>query len=327
MPSPNPEVNEGNKKTAAVDRATQQQQRQASRETQPLDIVVNNSNPANPAHECHQSAENYPKSKLALNIILTVATVGAFVAAATYAYFAHQQVAAMQDTVSKTQALIDQASKQTDIAATQAKTAQTELQLSQRPWVLALSDIDKPLTFLENGSAVLELKQTFQNSGGSVAINVGWWADMVPLDHNYNWDAGLLRQTEYCDKHRLWKNEPKGNLSGFIIFPKQEIESTMVIAVVGADVTKTIAASTDPLKRIGFVVVGCAWYRTLFESEAVPAHETRFAYLLGKPEGPPEGTFAAMQSGISFGTQPMVEPKGTPEGLRLVPQPMGNYAD
>jgi hypothetical protein len=93
------------------------------------------------------------------------------------------------------------------------------------------------------------------------------------------------------------------------------------------DLAKAVADSADTSKRVAFAVVGCMWYRTLFEPKTIPAHQTRFAYLLGKQMGAPETTFAALQSGIAIGTQPMVEPKGTPHCLRLIPEPQGNSAD
>lgn len=90
---------------------------------------------------------------------------------------------------------------------------------------LATHEIDKPLTFLPNGSVVLVLKETFQNSGQSAAVNVGSFADLVPLGPPEEWTTALNRQTQYCDKHRLWKGEANG-LPGFTLFPKQERETT-----------------------------------------------------------------------------------------------------
>ena len=75
----------------------------------------------------------------------------------------------------------DAAKRAADAAVTQAATSQAQFELSERPWVLAAYEIDKPLTFLPNGSVVIVLKETWQNSGQSAAVNVGSWADLVPL--------------------------------------------------------------------------------------------------------------------------------------------------
>jgi len=91
--SPNPEGNESDDKAGDVARTTQQQQRQANRETQPLHVDVNNRDSAHSNNKCSQPAEYRPKLKLWLNILLTFGTLGAFAAAAVYASYAKQQVA------------------------------------------------------------------------------------------------------------------------------------------------------------------------------------------------------------------------------------------
>jgi hypothetical protein len=58
--------------------------RTAGRKTQPLTV---------------QTGERFSKTKLILNIVLTVATVGTFAAAIVYAYFARQQVTEMKNAV------------------------------------------------------------------------------------------------------------------------------------------------------------------------------------------------------------------------------------
>ena len=65
-----------------------------------------------------------------------------------------------------------------------------------------------------------------------------------------------------------------------------------------------------------------------FESKNALSHQTRFAYYLAKPLGPEDTTVQRPESGIPAGSQSMVDPKGTPEGLQLIPVEFwGNYAD
>jgi len=79
--------------------------------------------------------------------------------------------------------------------------------------------------------------------------------------------------------------------------------------------------------RISVVVVGCVWYRTVFEPKSAPSHQTQFVYLLAKRLGPPVGTFEALQSGIPIGIQPSIDPTGIHSELELIPQALGNSAD
>jgi hypothetical protein len=78
-------------------------------------------------------------------------------------------------------------------AKTASDTAQRQLELSERPWILASHEIEKPLTFFENGSAVLVLKEKLQNSGQSAAVSLASWADIIPLDSDpgQGWKAAL----------------------------------------------------------------------------------------------------------------------------------------
>jgi hypothetical protein len=216
----------------------------------------------------------------------------------------------------------------TEAASSSAQTAKLQLELSQRPWVLASYEIDKehPLTVLDNGSVTIEFKESLENSGGSAAIDVGSWVDIVPIGPNSSRDAATKRQAQYCDGRRTW-NSNKGNVTGFVLFPKHERTITQGTGLVATDLTKAVDTLGDPYKRIGFYIVGCVWYRTLFEPSEAPFHQTRFAYLLAKPVGAQEVTSAILQSGIPIGAQPMVEPKGTPEGLDLNNEEWGNSAD
>lgn len=216
--------------------------------------------------------------------------------------------------------------KAASAAENQAATSQAQLRLSERPWVLATHEIDSPLTFQQNGYVTLVLKETWQNSGQSAAIDVGSWADIIPLGHGHDRVAALTRQSEYCDAHRA---APKiGEPTGYVLFPKHERTTTTAMALTPDQVKKAIAESVDAHKRIAVAVVGCIWYRTLFEPDSDPAHQTRFAYSLARPIGPPRGTVAALSSGIDVGYQPMLETtKGVKNGLELMPDPEGNYAD
>jgi hypothetical protein len=111
-----------------------------------------------------------------------IATVFAFIAAAIYACYAHQQVQAMKDTINQTQKLVTEQMKTTIAteraanAASAANTiASTALHIGERPWI----EITEPLTVLGdpwagagNGLLNVRYRHYLTNVGKSVARNV-----------------------------------------------------------------------------------------------------------------------------------------------------------
>jgi hypothetical protein len=71
----------------------------AGRKTQPLTVRTGGRNARHSDGACRHSGERFSKTKLLLNFVLAIATVGAFVAATVYAYFASQQVTEMKNAV------------------------------------------------------------------------------------------------------------------------------------------------------------------------------------------------------------------------------------
>jgi hypothetical protein len=243
--------------------------------------------------------------------LLTLAIGGATLGGVLYyAYWAQ-----IQATASKNAA---------DAAESAAKTAANQLEVSERPWVLATHEIYEALTFRPNGYATLILNQTLENSGQSTAVNIGSWADIVPLGPNDSWEGAIARQKEYCSHHRTAASEPT-NVVGGILFPKHQSSETQAMALTPAVLAEAKAANTNGL--VGVAIVGCVWYRTIFEPKSTPSHQTQFAYLLAKRIGPSSTTVAALYSGIPVGIEPYMEPTGIHGELELIPQTEGNSAD
>lgn len=96
MASPNPAGSESRDKTSRVNAAAAENQTQTNRKTQPLSARICKSDTDNPDEYCQYTEEKFPVTKLVVSIVLTVATIGAFVSAAIYAHFAHQQVTESQ---------------------------------------------------------------------------------------------------------------------------------------------------------------------------------------------------------------------------------------
>jgi hypothetical protein len=288
------------------------------------------------------SQERFPKTKLVLQIVMTLATVGAFGAAAVYAWFAQQQVVAMNDTVAKTQSLVNEQTKATNAARTAADAAKRaasaaeksnaltaqQMELAERPWVFASHEIETPLTFVPAGGAALVLRETMENVGRSAAVDLSSWADAIPLDPNGSAKSAIARQVQYCDAHRRYTG--KGALGTSVLFPKQNRSQTIGMGPTREQLAQAVAkaqAMPGQPKRVGFAIVGCIWYRAFFEPEDTPLHQTRFMYYLARRYGPTEMTVSFLYSGIPAGMNAMVEPAGKPEGLLLIPWGEATSAD
>jgi hypothetical protein len=99
--SPNPEGSESDNKATSVQSTRREHDAETPRDTQPLrpNISEHNTNYSDQEH-C-QTTERFAVFKLALSVVLTFATVGAFAAAAIYACYAKQQVMQMTNSVNQ----------------------------------------------------------------------------------------------------------------------------------------------------------------------------------------------------------------------------------
>ena len=128
-------MNETHDKATAPQERSQEQQAQTDRKTQVLSPDVRARNSCDPRDHCCDSREQYPKTKLLLNIILTAATVGAFVAACRYAYLAGQQLDQMKNSVIQQTDATNAANKQASAAITQAAIADETMRVSNRAFL------------------------------------------------------------------------------------------------------------------------------------------------------------------------------------------------
>lgn len=208
---------------------------------------------------------------------------------------------------------VEQARRSADIAEKSLEFSR----LDQRPWLKVAHRIIKPLTFNVGGRAsdkdvaMLVLEKTVENVGKGVAINVFSWEDVVPIDLDHSPRSALARQEEWCGDNRF--PDPKG-LSGYMLFPGE----TMTVSAQMGPTMERVAEFTHSQGglsgKAAFMVVGCVCYKSTFESDSIPTHQTRFAYYLAAP---------AEEGGVN----PYVLPEGVADRLRLTSFPLGFSAD
>ncbi len=199
----------------------------------------------------------------------------------------------------------------------QARIAEQQLELSERPWIKVKNSIVSPLTFDVGGRAggvpvaTMTIDDTMENVGQTVAVDVLSWEDVIPVDTDHSTRTARARQKQWCDANR--HPNPKG-LSGYTLFPHAP---SIQQSTVGPPMTKvaeaTIRSETGLNGKVAFVLVGCVCYRWSFEPKSRPTHQTRFIYWLGVPQ--------------TAGFQPYVVPQGTATELRLIAAPDGFTAD
>lgn len=187
--------------------------------------------------------------------------------------------------------------------------------LQNRPWIKIKHSIVTPLTFNVGDRAsgvpvaLMTVADDIENVGQSVAVNVIFWEDVIPVDPDHSVRTAIARQREWCDANR--HPDPRG-LSGFTLFPHDPMNQQ---SIVGPQMPKVMAAAIrdESGLKVAFVLVGCVCYRASFDPQSSPTHQTRFMYWLGIPQN---GAFG-----------PYVSPQGSAPELRLIEVPDGLTAD
>ena len=231
----------------------------------------------------------------------------------------------MKDQADRTKIIAEQAVIQAraagisaQAASSAAKIASDQLVLSERPWVKIKHRIANPLTFNVGGRASgkdvasIIIEDTLENVGQTAALNVFSWEDIIPLDSDFTRRTAQARQEEWCGANR--HRPPSGGLSGFTLFPHDPMVQQSTVGPTMETVTRAATNSPKGIEgKVGFVLVGCVAYRSSFEPQTNPAHETWFVYYLAVPDGP------------AF--NPYIVPRGIADSLRLVVIPDGFRAD
>lgn len=220
----------------------------------------------------------------------------------------------MKDQADRTKTIADQAIVSADAAKSAAGTSEKAMTVGNRPWVKITHRIVQPLTFGFIGAAgpaaTMNVEDTIENVGTTIALNVLAWEDVIPEDYETPPRGGgalpttksaKARQRDWCDANR---NSEQSRRIGNILFPHSPMVQVSGMGPLMSKVNEALIHS--PIKgKVSFVMVGCVAYRSSFEDPTGPNHQTRFMYRLGIPQ--------------SFGGWlPFVQPEGTAINLRLI---------
>lgn len=174
---------------------------------------------------------------------------------------------------------------------TQTKTAQRQLEATERPWIQVTLSFDQPphpasvgyaapgLTFLGNGDGTMNMFVTVKNIGHSVA------SISMPRVQMYTPKLDVFL-TEPFEKQRSWcdqvRGEPVNIETGRSLLPEESQTLNTTVMLKNGDIeeqiaslkTKSAFAVNQPLTG---VVYGCLNYRFSFSNET---HQTWFLYWL-----------------------------------------------
>jgi hypothetical protein len=274
-------------------------------------MITPSNDPSVPTHppskdDQHRAKETeYWKKQVFWQRLTTWVTGAAVLVAAIYACFAHQQVTAMRDAVSKSQDLVTKtqelvaeqrktthaAEQQAAAALSEANTAQQNLEASERPWIEVIATPITPLTFDKAGGHIT-LKVQLINHGKSPAVNV--FAENDKFSGDPFWTLDYQKK---CAQIREKKAPPPGLGIGVTVFPNTPHIDKAVYQLNEADILATekkmSAVTGSPWTTIEPQIFGCyvysfgdRFYSTDFRYEMfVPAPDNPKVMRTIKPEG------------------------------------------
>jgi hypothetical protein len=204
-------------------------------------------------------------------------------------------------------------------ATSSAKTARDALVIGNRPWIKVVPRIVQPLTFdqLRNAGpmAIMTLVNHIENVGQSVALNLTTYEEIFPVGLDLG--PALARRQERCDAYRHSHQADAGSVR----FPHDPLDEGQIVGATMVDIKKVIdedqknpTAKGTFGSKVSFVLIGCVNYRSSFEPEDAPRHQTAFFYWLGVPTG--DGTWFSA-----------VAPSGVAAQLQLIETPLYFSAD
>jgi len=158
--------------------------------------------------------------------------------------------------------------KAADAAESAAKTAASQLELAERPWVDANIALDGPFTFNTNGASI-PLKITLRNTGHSPALSVN--ISPLPLIGHKAVDAANYREQVSRDAARIATTMPQ---FGIALFPNVNFEQREEIGIGKEEIENKKASKDFPDSKFGDVILSpavviCIAYRPSFNSTSV----------------------------------------------------------
>jgi hypothetical protein len=240
-----------------------------------------------------------------------------------YTHYAHQ-------TLTEIGKQSPEIKKSAEAAKSAADTAHDSLVLANRPWIKIKHRIVKPLNFDFVGAAgpaaTMDVEDTMENVGNSVALNVISWEDVIPVDPDFSTTSARKRRDEWCNANKRFDPANSTTLNGRIMFPHDPFVQVSGMGPLMSTVNKAVEDNMIPLKnffrgsapnpllgKVQFVMVGCVVYGSSFEPDGTRQHTTGFLYRLAEPL--PGGA-----------VQGFISPHGTADRLQLIAFPDGFFA-
>jgi len=228
---------------------------------------------------------------------------------------AGQQTERMIETSSKQAGLMEKSGTHTQELAQQAvaqtKLTQTQLELSNRPWISidAITPISN-LVFDQRGCVIM-LGTQLRNVGRSVAKHVSIFIDVIV--------GGVHNPIEIKEKVIAIQKKPIDSSfdHGKLIFPNQIVTDQYPIIISPEVVQKALdEGHFKDSKQITFELFACADYQSTFDPER--HHQTHGMYLVGRIE---------RQRGVLMGTFSPAQPSYDIKDLAINYKGIGAYAD
>jgi hypothetical protein len=197
------------------------------------------------------------------------------------------QIAQMEEAGKQTAELIKHASTQSGLmalagthteqlanqAVAQTKLTQSQLELSQRPWVSVVR-IPQQLQFAPD-AVFLGCVYKLENRGASVAWNVSIWAELVPTEKDWR---PILQKLQNVMKDPVNASSDYG----YVLFPSEIEQKYQPAMLTRVDLDASIRNDTfKGTGKVGFYLVGCIDYRS---HASLHHYQTSFVDLVGYPD-------------------------------------------
>jgi hypothetical protein len=212
--------------------------------------------------------------------VTAIATVVIAVLTSIYVHYSRAQWTVMRDQLPELQ-------KSATAAQDAADTAQKQLEMSERPWVVAEFSPSEPLKFTADGGIDFGVGGKLTNIGHSVALYV----HDTPLINLQEISLAALhpkqKQKEACDLIRSTAERFPSFNSGDTLFPQDVAYENMPLHFTKEEVEKARVGNTNTIT--GLVIVGCVDYVFSFSPKH---HQTGYVYEIIKPS--PRGQIGSL---------------------------------
>jgi hypothetical protein len=231
--------------------------------------------PDTDAENRHAAERHYWNRQIVVQWAMVYVALLTFGAVAAYAYWAWQQVQVMDRT----------------------------LEISERPWVSVDFEMLQPLRFDDKGAS-LSMELHLKNIGHSVASNITFREKLFPVNltdlFKRIYSLPVNEELEMC-KPTPWQQEMP-IITGFRLFPNEEATPKDIARASKSDIARgnvwlNTPNATEPLNRIGIMLVGCIVYDSPFGH-----HHTGFLRVLGAQQ--PDGSVTVAIDPTIFGQHP-----------------------